>query len=203
MLASQAFDAEKPDLEKFTALGPEVMKDDWLVLRINGCYFPWDAAAFYCFRNGFIWKFTNIEPKDMIVVDQVEKTITGDPSKASIAPSGNWGLWPFPFRRSRSRKGMQPVLSDVGNSDADNASEIKFGVAEAKDMLEGKVVKKTVRVLCPTSEQLASLNLREGRNTVTYTFLTPMLGKQQVCFGLYYYFFFEKLLLLFFFFCPY
>ncbi|XP_027332756.1 phosphatidate phosphatase PAH2 isoform X2 [Abrus precatorius] len=32
----------------------------------------------------------------------------------------------------------------------------------------------------PTSEQLASLNLKEGRNTVTFRFSTDMLGKQQI-----------------------
>ncbi|XP_024029384.1 phosphatidate phosphatase PAH2 [Morus notabilis] len=121
-----------------------------------------------------------LEPKGTMAVNQVEKTITGDPSKESISPSGNWRLWPFSFRRSRSRKAMQSVLSDVTTSDVVNASEIKMGVIEGKNMLESKAVKKMVRVLCPTSEQLASLNLNEGRNTITFTFLTPMLGKQQV-----------------------
>ncbi|KAK1405743.1 Phosphatidate phosphatase [Heracleum sosnowskyi] len=43
-----------------------------------------------------------------------------------------------------------------------------------------KAKKKGIRVLSPTTEQLASLNLKEGRNIVTFTFSTPMLGKQQV-----------------------
>lgn len=43
-----------------------------------------------------------------------------------------------------------------------------------------KVTKKKVRVLTPTSEQLASLNLKKGKNIVIFTFSTPMLGKQQV-----------------------
>ncbi|KAJ6722425.1 LIPIN [Salix koriyanagi] len=37
-----------------------------------------------------------------------------------------------------------------------------------------------VRANTPTSEELASLNLKEGRNVVTFTFSTAMLGKQQV-----------------------
>jgi len=39
-----------------------------------------------------------------------------------------------------------------------------------------------VRSLTPTSEELASLDLREGKNVVTFTFSTAIVGKQQVSF---------------------
>ena len=185
--ASQAFDAEKIDLEKFTSLGPEAVQDDRLVVRINGCYFPWDAAAPIVLGMVSFGSAQIFEPKGMIAVDKVEKTITGDPSKAGLSPSGSWGLWPFSFRRSRSWKATPPALHEVRNFDAENASEIKISMGEDKNMLEPKMGKKMVRALRPTSEQLASLNLKEGRNSVTFTFLTPMLGKQQViCFSCFY-----------------
>jgi len=38
---------------------------------------------------------------------------------------------------------------------------------------------KNVRENTPTSEQLESLNLKEGRNTITFSFSTAM-GKQEV-----------------------
>lgn len=50
----------------------------------------------------------------------------------------------------------------------------------SKSKAKKKKKKKGIRVLSPTSEQLASLNLKEGKNIVTFTFSTPMLGKQQV-----------------------
>lgn len=75
---------------------------------------------------------------------------------------------------------MRPIPNDTENSGNDDTSESKIGRQEGKDMVKPKVVKKMVRVLSPTSEQLASLNLKEGRNTITFTFFTPMLGKQQV-----------------------
>uniref|UniRef100_A0A6P4AI66 phosphatidate phosphatase PAH2-like n=1 Tax=Ziziphus jujuba TaxID=326968 RepID=A0A6P4AI66_ZIZJJ len=108
----------------------------------------------------------------------------GDSSKSNVASSGRWRLWSVPFRRSTSRKSMEPALSDAGNSDTDDASESKIGMQGDENILRSKVVKKTVkkvvRAISPTSEQLASLNLKEGRNTVTFTFSTSMLGKQQV-----------------------
>ncbi|XP_030510595.2 phosphatidate phosphatase PAH2 isoform X1 [Cannabis sativa] len=124
------------------------------------------------------------EPEGAIAVDTVEKTITGgdrDPSIQNLSPSGSWRLWPFSFRRSRSWKGVKTPLDDVRISEAENDSEIKSSsIVEEKSMLEPKMGKKMVRTLCPTSEQLASLNLNDGTNTITFTFMTPMLGRQQV-----------------------
>ncbi|PRQ27656.1 putative phosphatidate phosphatase [Rosa chinensis] len=104
----------------------------------------------------------------------------GDPSKASVTPSGSWKLWPFRFRRTNSQKAMQPNLNDCGSPEVENASESVVGVDSSNIVLTPKGMKKTERATSPTSEQLASLNLNEGRNTVTFTFSTAMLGKQQV-----------------------
>ena len=43
--ASQAFDSEKLDMDKFASLSPDMLKKDNLVIRIRGHYFLWDAAA--------------------------------------------------------------------------------------------------------------------------------------------------------------
>lgn len=75
---------------------------------------------------------------------------------------------------------MEPAVSDAGNSDTDDASENKISMQVDENTLKSKTVKKIVRAISPTSEQLATLNLKEGKNTVTFTFSTPMLGKQQV-----------------------
>ncbi|KAL7117076.1 hypothetical protein ACP275_03G048600 [Erythranthe tilingii] len=77
--------------------------------------------------------------------------------------------------------------SDNGNSPRSiidpSAIEIlnKSGNLEgSKNSTKSEVKKKIVKILTPTSEQLASLNLKEGKNIVIFTFSTPMLGKQQV-----------------------
>ncbi|KAJ0024518.1 hypothetical protein Pint_08799 [Pistacia integerrima] len=178
--ASQAFDAEKVDIEKFTSPGPAVLKNDRLVVRIGGHYFPWDVAApFVLGMVAFGIKEIN-EPKGMIPVDRVEKSLVGDPSKSIVSPGGSWRLWPFSLRRSKSRKATQPAQSDTKSSDAEVASESIDGLNEANNVCKPKMAKKMVRAITPTSEQLASLNLKEGRNTVTFTFSTAMLGKQEV-----------------------
>ncbi|XP_021898621.1 phosphatidate phosphatase PAH2 [Carica papaya] len=177
--ASQVFDAEKLDIETFTSLGPSIVKDNKLVVRIGGHYFPWDVAAptilgMVSFRTADIF-----ERKGMISVDQVEKSPEADQSKAIVSSGGSW-LWPFSFKRSRSRKILQPALSDARSYYPENTSEHMIRNATKENPLQPKVIKKIIRELTPSSDQLASLNLKEGRNSVNFTFSTAMLGKQQV-----------------------
>ncbi|XP_044511479.1 phosphatidate phosphatase PAH2 [Mangifera indica] len=178
--ASQAFDAEKLDIEKFTSLGPAILKDDRLIVRIGGHYFPWDVAAPFVLGMVAFGIKEMSEPKGMIPVDQVEKFLVGDPSKTIVSPSGSWRIWPFTLGRSKSRRATRPAQSDTKSSDAEVSSVSIDGMNEANNVSKPKMAKKMVRAITPTSEQLASLNLKEGRNSVTFTFSTAMLGKQQV-----------------------
>lgn len=119
----------------------------------------------------------------MIAVDKVDKTLTGDPSKSSVASEGGWRIWPF--RKSRSKKGITsdaigPPLANGITSDAESALESTVEVNADKNLPRLMRENKMARAMIPTSEQLASLNLKEGKNTVTFTFSTAMLGKQQV-----------------------
>jgi phosphatidate phosphatase LPIN len=116
----------------------------------------------------------------MIPVDRVEKSLVGDSSKVIVASGGSWRIWPFSFKRSRSRKISQQALNDTRSSVSENMSDCNLHTDKDYGVINPKVTKKMVRANTPTSEQLASLNLKEGRNVVTFTFSTAMLGKQQV-----------------------
>ncbi|XWS24254.1 hypothetical protein CRYUN_Cryun28dG0085100 [Craigia yunnanensis] len=178
--ACQVFDAEKLDSKKFSSLGPAVVKNDRLVVRIAGHYFPWDAAAPTLLGMVTFGSEEIFEPKGMIPVERVEKTIEGDPSKAIVSRSGSWRLWPFSLKRSRYRKAVQPAQVDTRDLDAENAADGTVASDDDKNLLKPKQVKKMIRAITPTSEQLASLNLKDGMNHITFTFSTAMLGKQQV-----------------------
>ncbi|KAG2262133.1 hypothetical protein Bca4012_013213 [Brassica carinata] len=161
--ASQAFNSEKLDMEKFSSLGPSVLENDMLIVKIGGCYFPWDAAAPIILGAVSFGTAQVFEPKGMIAVDRNEK-----PDEAVLAPSGgSWKLWPFSQRRSRND-------SETSSKDAAVPEEKK------QEKSSPRPVKKTVRALTPTSEQLASLNLKEGMNKVNFTFSTNIVGTQQV-----------------------
>lgn len=91
--------------------------------------------------------------------------------------------WPFPFKRSR---GMKVSHVDMNGSENPNGVDILNNSSDLErgaDVTKVKINKKIVKTLTPTSEQLASLNLKEGKNIVIFTFSTAMLGKQQVTFS--------------------
>lgn len=94
--------------------------------------------------------------------------------------TGNWRIWPFSLSSSVSRESLPPIPNNAKNSSFGNSSENKIFTDVNKIDSKPNLTTKIVRETTPTSEEIASLNLKEGRNIVTFTFSTAMLGKQQV-----------------------
>ncbi|KAF3773418.1 Phosphatidate phosphatase [Nymphaea thermarum] len=176
--ASKAFDSEKVSFEKFSALGPSILKNDRLVVRINGQYFPWDAAAPIVLGMVSFGHEKTLEPKGMIAVERIEKKLEKYPSSAIVPSGGSWRFWPFGFNKSKSLTATRSLPSDCLGDSGEKSLEKQLSAAGREDMNTRST--KKVRTIIPTSQQLASLNLKEGQNIVTFTFSTAMLGKQQV-----------------------
>ncbi|KOM51515.1 hypothetical protein LR48_Vigan09g017400 [Vigna angularis] len=75
---------------------------------------------------------------------------------------------------------LPPSLSDAKNTTDGNSLESTISTVMNKDKTKPNFKKIKVRETTPTSEQVASLNLKDGMNTVTFTFSTAVLGNQQV-----------------------
>lgn len=166
--ARRAFDTEKVSLEKFRTMKQSLTRNNKLVVRIAGRYFPWDAAAPIVLGMISFSEEQAFEPQGMIKVERVE---------TSLPPSGSWRIWPFSLRRTRAISTVEPVCESIVETSL--PSPVKE-VDREKSKSRTKRMDRKVRSLSPTSEELASLGLREGRNVVTFTFSTAMLGKQQV-----------------------
>lgn len=93
--------------------------------------------------------------------------------------AGSQKTWSFPFKRARSANPPRPSQNDNGNIGTKSLPR-DIGGSMGEDL--PKVTKKIVRALTPTSEQLSSLNLKEGKNEIVFTFSTQMLGEQKVSF---------------------
>ncbi|CAL0322451.1 unnamed protein product [Lupinus luteus] len=74
---------------------------------------------------------------------------------------------------SRSDVGMMYDVAAVGNPQ-------KFQKSQTVNLGQRRYPAKKLRAKTPTSKQLASLNLKEGRNIVTFTFSTTTLGTRKV-----------------------
>ncbi|CAN6373023.1 unnamed protein product [Urochloa humidicola] len=172
--ARSAFDSEKVTLEKFRAMKQSLMRNNKLVVRISGRYFPWDAAAPIVLGLISFSEEQVFEPKGMIKVERVEP---------NAAPGGSWRLWPFSFRRTRTISAIQPVCESPVETSISTPVKESTPVNELdreRNKSRAKRIERKVRSLTPTSEELASLDLRDGRNVVTFTFSTAIVGKQQV-----------------------
>lgn len=176
--ASRIFETNKVDLEKFSTLGPTLLKNDKLVIRIGGHYFPWDAAAPIILGMVCFGQEQMSEPQGMIAVDQCEKS--HDTSGTLVPSGGSWRLWPFSLKKSRTINTSLSLPETTTRQSVDVAPVRSESLIDHDDTKKAKYTKKKVRSLTPTSEELASLNLREGRNVVTFSFSTAMLGQQQV-----------------------
>ncbi|XP_059279300.1 phosphatidate phosphatase PAH2-like isoform X2 [Lycium ferocissimum] len=115
------------------------------------------------------------EGKNISVTPENER----DPKSINSSGRRSWRSWSLSFKRSRSRGNSGLSMDEDVNSDAKSISNNTGGDAE-KDVPKPKISKKKIMLTTPTSEQLATLNLKEGKNTVVFTFSTAVLGKQQV-----------------------
>jgi len=101
------------------------------------------------------------------------------------AGSGGWKLWPFPLRRPKTpeKNGSSPVISRealmVATKGGLDSALVTNLVSESDYYMRTRKSNK-VRSFVPTSQMLESMNLKEGRNRITFTFITQVLGKQQV-----------------------
>lgn len=116
------------------------------------------------------------DPLGMTQVDESVKKYGA--SRSLVASRGSWNLWPF-FNRSKTisnseatSKGKMEMTDDLTSRSTGNMT-LESSVPKEKGP-------KKVQSLTPTTEELASLNLKEGKNLVKFSFSTPMLGLQQV-----------------------
>ncbi|XP_019156349.1 PREDICTED: phosphatidate phosphatase PAH2-like [Ipomoea nil] len=105
-------------------------------------------------------------------------SITPKPNvKAAVPETDTKRTWPLALKRAKSSNPPRPSRNVIGNI---GTKSLPRGIGGSVGEDLPKVNKKIVRALTPTSEQLASLNLKEGRNEIVFTFSTQMLGEQKV-----------------------
>ncbi|XP_072992572.1 phosphatidate phosphatase PAH2-like isoform X2 [Typha latifolia] len=179
--ARKAFDSEKVNLEKFRALGPSLVKNDKLIIRISGRYFPWDAAATVVLGMVSFGQEQIFEPQGMIAVDQLEENLKTNDSRTIEVSGGSWSqrIWPFGFKRSRPISTVHTSREGADENVGSTIESVGHLMGE-NDVHKAKNMKRKVPSLTPSSEELGSLNLKEGPNVVTFSFSTPVLGQQKV-----------------------
>nr|GLL34586.1 phosphatidate phosphatase PAH1-like isoform X1 [Ipomoea trifida] len=183
--AAEVFKAHRISEEEYKSDAESIIKNKDLVVRIRGKYLPWERAASIVLGMAAYNLELPIESTDVIPVEQDEGPRTReDDSGFSGTPSGRrWRLWPNPFRRVKSLEHTSSNSTTEDNVSVDSECTLQNQAVEPNATPRGgkeSPHKQFVRTNIPTSDQIASLNLKEGQNTVSFIFSTRVLGEQKV-----------------------
>ncbi|KAJ6793677.1 phosphatidate phosphatase PAH1-like isoform X1 [Iris pallida] len=179
--AKEAFEAHRISEEKFKASGPSIVKDANLIVRFEERYFPWDKAAYIVLGKASFGSDFSGDLKDWIPVENEETKAREDAFGVSPSTSRRWRLWPNPFRRAVS---LEHSNSNSSSEEffVDSESGLESPNAEVTSNAKNHQSprKHLLRTYIPTTEQIASLNLKDGQNIIAFSFFTRVLGKQEV-----------------------
>lgn len=179
--AAEAFDARRVSAEEFKNSAASIMRNENLIIRFRERYLLWEKAAPLVLGMAAFGLDLAVEPKDAIPVEQIGTPQPRDDDPGSASSSGRrWRLWP-PFRRVKS---LEHSSSSSSNEDVfvDSESGNSQGISTMASYDGNESPhKQFIRTNVPTNEQIASLNLKEGQNMITFSFSTRVLGRQQVC----------------------
>ncbi|KAG5244007.1 phosphatidate phosphatase PAH [Salix suchowensis] len=178
--AAEVFAAHCVSAAEFKNSATSIIKNENLIIRYGQKYFTWEKAAPLVLGIAASGLDLPAEPKDAIPVE-LDETVAqrnDDTVISSTSSSRIWRLWPIPFRRAQISRNSssEELLVDsepgVQNTDFESTSASHGGSVSPH--------KQFIRTNVPTSEQIASLNLKDGQNIITFNFSTRVLGTQQV-----------------------
>ncbi|XVE76295.1 hypothetical protein DITRI_Ditri12bG0160600 [Diplodiscus trichospermus] len=182
--AAEVFEAHRISEEEYKNNAVSIIKNANLIIRFGERYFPWEKAAPIVLGMAAFALDLAVEPQDAIAVEQDESSNPkGDDSVVTSSSSGRrWRLWPIPFRRVKT---LEHTGSNSSSEEVfvDTESGLQNLLAGSTPTSSGSIEsphKQFIRTYVPTNEQIASLNLRDGQNMITFSFSTRVLGTQQV-----------------------
>lgn len=181
--AAEAFEMHSISEEEFKLSSTSIIKNENLVVRIHGKYLPWDKAAPIVLGMAVYGVELTVEPSDTVPVEQEDTigTTEGEPDISSTASGRGWRLWAIPFRRVKT---VEHTSSNSSNEDVFTDPECvsQRQSVRATSTIRGKESphKQLMRTNVPTSDQIASLGLKDGQNLVTFISNSRVLGPQKV-----------------------
>lgn len=181
--AEDVFNANRVSVDEFKSSAASIVKNENLIVRLQGKYLPWDKAAHIILGNAAFDLDLPVEPDDVIRVEKEKPAAKEDDLGMPSTPSRRWRLWPIPFRRVKT---LEHSASNSSNEDvfldSDSISQSQYTVSTPTARAASKSPRKQIiRSNVPTTDQIASLNLQEGQNMVNFIFSTRVLGIQKVC----------------------
>ncbi|XP_071688344.1 phosphatidate phosphatase PAH1-like [Rutidosis leptorrhynchoides] len=173
--AVDTFNTHRIHEEQFRDAASSIIKNDNLIVKIEDKYFTWEKAAHIVLGSAAYGLELPVETRDAI---HVECSGPSDDTGLRSTPSRGWRLWPF--RRVNT---LEHNLSNLSGEDVFLDSEAVFDSSQPVETTSApsqSPKKQFVRTYVPTTEQISSLNLKDGQNMVSFIFSTRVLGVQKV-----------------------
>ncbi|KAG8376474.1 hypothetical protein BUALT_Bualt09G0067300 [Buddleja alternifolia] len=172
--AEDAFEANRISPEEFKLFSTSMAKNENLIVRLHGKYLPLDKAGDILHGMADGGLDLPINPHDEIPVEQETPQEKEGGSGTNSTPLSRWGLWPIQFRRGNSAN--EEVFVDSVSVPQRQPVVTNLTARPAIDSPRKQIIRTNVL----TTDQIASLNLKEGQNTVNFVFSTRVLGSQKV-----------------------
>lgn len=177
--AAEVFEAHRISAEEFRVSAPSITKNKNLVVKFRESYLPWEKAAPLVLGVAAFDLDLPVAPEDTIPVGQDDRLKSSVDNPGPSSSGRRWRLWPLAFRKVKT---AEHNSGDESSEDIflDSESDL-FGSepSPTSGRLESPR-KQFVRTNVPSNEMIASLNLKDGQNMVTFSFSTRVLGTQQV-----------------------
>ncbi|KAL0333317.1 UNVERIFIED_CONTAM: Phosphatidate phosphatase PAH1 [Sesamum angustifolium] len=195
--AEDAFNTNRVSLEEFKLSASSIVKNENLIVRLQGKYLPWCKAAHIVLGMAAYGLDLPVDVRDVIPVEEEAPGAKEDDLATTPTQSGRWRLWRIPFRRVKTLEhNVSNSSNEEGFVDSDSVSlgqrvssplarSVSSPVARAVSTPTARASsdsprKKIIRTNVPTTDEIASLNLKEGQNMVKFVFSTRVLGSQKV-----------------------
>ncbi|TXG59071.1 hypothetical protein EZV62_016900 [Acer yangbiense] len=185
--AAEAFEAHRISEDEFRSTAASIIKNENLIIRFQERYLLWEKAAPIVLGMAAFGVELHVERKDTIPVEQEDTQMGKENESGNTTPSSagrRWRLWRIPFR---SVKTLEHTESNASSEDifVDTEPGLPNSQVEPSPTSNGSFAyesprKQIIRTNVPTNEQIASLNLKDGQNMITFSFSTRVLGMQQV-----------------------
>uniref|UniRef100_A0A0A0L0S5 phosphatidate phosphatase n=3 Tax=Cucumis sativus TaxID=3659 RepID=A0A0A0L0S5_CUCSA len=178
--AAEAFEAHRVSAQKFGSSATSIIQNENLVIRFRGRYWHWNKMAPVLLGMATFGMDLPLDPNDSIPVEQDDSTRSENVEAENIStPSGNrWRLWSSRFGRVKE---IQLNGDDTSNEEVFLDTESEFNSPTLTSQHDIDTPRKRIlRTYIPTTEQIASLKLKEGQNRIKFTFPTKVLGVQKV-----------------------
>ncbi|XP_014496067.1 phosphatidate phosphatase PAH1 [Vigna radiata var. radiata] len=178
--AAEVFEAHRISAEEFRSSASSIIKNENLVLKFRESYLRWEKAAPLVLGKTIFGLDLPVDPKDTIPVRQDDTVKATDEVSGPASSGRRWRLWPIPFRRVKTIEHTDSESNEDVFVDSESDWQTSTVEPSPTSARNESPRKQFVRTNVPSNEMIASLNLKDGQNLVTFSFSSRVLGKQQV-----------------------